>query len=72
LIQPKLRATTTGLVLLGCLLSFFVIVNEGITLEQQAWLMAGVYLALALIIAILSESQFSRSPTASRVISPAI
>jgi hypothetical protein len=52
--------------------SFFVIVNEGIPLEQQAWLMAGVYLALALLVAILSGSQLSRSLTASRVINPAL
>jgi hypothetical protein len=33
--------------------SFFVIVNEGIPPTQQVWLMAGVYLALALIVATL-------------------
>src|SRR4029078_1774076 len=32
--------------------SFFVIVNDGISLGQQTWLMAGVYLATAVVIAI--------------------
>jgi hypothetical protein len=44
--------------------SFFVIVNEGITIEQQAWLMAGVYLALALIVAILAGPHLSRQRSA--------
>jgi hypothetical protein len=35
--------------------SFFVIVNEGIPLEQQAWLMASVYVVAALIIAIVAR-----------------
>ena len=34
--------------------SFFVIVNEGITLEQQIWLLAAVYLATALIVAMVT------------------
>lgn len=34
--------------------SFFVIVNEGITLEQQMWLLAAVYLAAALIVAMVN------------------
>jgi membrane protease YdiL (CAAX protease family) len=41
--------------------SFFVIVNEGIPQEQQAWLMADVYLAVALIIAILSGPTLVRN-----------
>jgi membrane protease YdiL (CAAX protease family) len=41
--------------------SFFVIVNEGIPPEQQAWLMAGVYLALALIVAILTGPALVRN-----------
>jgi uncharacterized protein len=39
--------------------SFFAIVNEGIALEQQMWLMAGVYLAVALLI--FSESGLVRA-----------
>jgi membrane protease YdiL (CAAX protease family) len=42
--------------------SFFVIVNEGIPLEQQAWLMASVYVALALMIAIAAGPRFARKP----------
>jgi len=43
--------------------SFFVIFNEGITLSQQVWLMAGVWCAAALVIMALSRSsQFSISP----------
>jgi hypothetical protein len=34
--------------------SFFVIVNEGIPLEQQMWLLAAVYLAAPLILAIVT------------------
>jgi membrane protease YdiL (CAAX protease family) len=52
--------------------SFFVIVNEGITLAQQAWLMAGVYLALALVIAILTGPHLFSWPRVSRTINPAI
>jgi membrane protease YdiL (CAAX protease family) len=40
--------------------SFFVIVNEGLTGTQQAWLMAGVYLAVALILAIVTGSSLTR------------
>ncbi|HSK89311.1 MAG TPA: type II CAAX endopeptidase family protein [Anaerolineales bacterium] len=40
--------------------SFFVILNDGITLEQQAWLMAGVYLASALIIVIAAGQSLTR------------
>jgi membrane protease YdiL (CAAX protease family) len=44
--------------------SFFVLVNEGIPLEQQAWLMASVYMVTALIIAIVAGPRFARKPTA--------
>src|SRR6266511_3927232 len=54
-------------ILLTCLFhgaqSFFVIVNEGIPLEQQAWLMASVYVAVALMIAIAAGPRFARKPT---------
>jgi hypothetical protein len=40
--------------------SFFVIVNDGIGLAQQMWLLAGVYLGVALIIVILAGSDFAR------------
>jgi membrane protease YdiL (CAAX protease family) len=40
--------------------SFFVIVNEGISQSQQTWLMAGVYLAAALVVAILTGWQLTR------------
>lgn len=46
----KLVLTT----LLHAAQSFFVIVNEGIPLGQQVWLMAGVYGALALLIVLLT------------------
>jgi len=42
--------------------SFFVIVNEGISPTQLVWLMAGVYLGLAIIIVIVAGSSFSRKP----------
>jgi membrane protease YdiL (CAAX protease family) len=42
--------------------SFFVIVNEGIALEQQAWLMTVVYWMLAFIIIIVAGSSFGRKP----------
>jgi len=41
--------------------SFFVIINDGIALEQQLWPMAGVYLAAAVIIAIAAGPPFARS-----------
>jgi membrane protease YdiL (CAAX protease family) len=44
--------------------SFFVIFNEGIGLEQQMWLLAGVYLAVALIIAILTGPTLVRNSAA--------
>jgi membrane protease YdiL (CAAX protease family) len=40
--------------------SFFVIVNDGIALEQQLWLMAGVFLSMALIIVLIEVSRFTR------------
>ena len=42
--------------------SFFVIFNDGITLEQQAWLMAGVYLVSALIVVIAAGPSLTRKP----------
>lgn len=44
--------------------SFFVIVNEGITLEQQTWLLAVVYPTLALIVVIVAGSSLTRKPGA--------
>jgi hypothetical protein len=41
--------------------SFFVIVNDGIPSEQQAWLMAGVYLAMALVVVIAAGPRFART-----------
>jgi hypothetical protein len=42
--------------------SFFVIVNDGIIVAQQAWLLAGVYSAAALIIVIIAGSSLTRKP----------
>ena len=60
---------TNGNLLLTSLLhaaqSFFVIVNDGITMGQQTWLMAGVYLAVAVVITIAAGSSFTRKPIAS-------
>ena len=59
---------TNGNLLLTSLLhaaqSFFVIVNDGITLGQQTWLMAGVYLAAAVVIAITAGPSFTQRPVA--------
>ena len=44
--------------------SFFVIVNEGLTMTQQAWLMAGVYLPVALIVVLATGSRLTRRPVA--------
>ena len=44
--------------------SFFVIVNGGLTGTQQAWLMAGVYLAAALIVVLATGSRLTRGPVA--------
>jgi uncharacterized protein len=43
--------------------SFFVIVNDGITLEQQIWLMAGVFLAAALIVTLIEAARLTRKPS---------
>ena len=43
--------------------SFFVIVNEGITLEQQLWLMAGVFMTTALLITLIEGPRFTRTST---------
>jgi len=43
--------------------SFFVIVNDGISLEEQTWLMAGMYLALALIVVLIAGRRFTCRPT---------
>jgi CAAX protease family protein len=45
--------------------SFFVIVNDGITLEQQIWLMVGVFVTIALIITLIEGPRFIRKPVAS-------
>ena len=42
--------------------SFFVIVNDGITLGQQTWLMAGAYLAAAVVTAIAAGPFFAQRP----------
>jgi len=44
--------------------SFFVIVNEGIPLMQLVWLMAGAYLAAALIVVVVAGSSFGWKPGA--------
>jgi membrane protease YdiL (CAAX protease family) len=44
--------------------SFFVILNDGITVAQQSWLLAGVYLAAALILVIATGSSLRRKPEA--------
>jgi uncharacterized protein len=59
---------TNGNLLLTSLLhaaqSFFVIVNDGISLGQQTWLMAGVYLAAAVVIALAAGPSFAQRPVA--------
>jgi uncharacterized protein len=61
-----LNTHTGGNVLLTSLFhaaqSFFVILNEGIPLMQLVWIMAGVYLASAFIIALVSRSSFAKKP----------
>jgi hypothetical protein len=42
--------------------SFFVVFNEGISVAQQLWLMAVVYIALAFVVTILFGLNFQRSP----------
>ena len=44
--------------------SFFVIVNHGISLEQQTWLMAGVYPVVALIVVIIAGPSLTRKHVA--------
>ena len=44
--------------------SFFVILNHGIILEQQSWLLAGVYLTAAIIIAMIAGPSLARKPVA--------
>lgn len=44
--------------------SFFVIVNQGIPLEQQSWLLMGVYLAFAIIIAVITGPTLTSKPVA--------
>src|SRR5215213_1725610 len=57
---------TNGNLLLTSLLhaaqSFFVIVNDGISLQQQTWLMAGVFLTIALIVMLIEGPRFTRKP----------
>jgi uncharacterized protein len=43
--------------------SFFVVVNEGITLSQQLWLMAAVYVALSIILTVLYGANLQRRST---------
>jgi len=43
---------------------FFVIVNQGITMEQQLWLMAAVFVAMALVVVIAAGPRFVRKPEA--------
>jgi membrane protease YdiL (CAAX protease family) len=63
-----LYTRTGGHVLLAGLFhvaqNFFVIVNEGIPPTPLVWLMAGVYLALALIVIIVARTSFARKPLA--------
>jgi uncharacterized protein len=42
--------------------SLFVIVNDSITVAQQTWLMAGVFVTIALIIALIERPSFVRTP----------
>ena len=41
-----------------------MIVNDGISVGQQTWLMAGVYLAAAVVAAITAGPSFARKPVA--------
>jgi membrane protease YdiL (CAAX protease family) len=63
-----LYVQTDGNILLTSLFhaaqSFFVIINEGLPLMQLVWLMAGVYLALTLIVIIIAGSSFAQKPIA--------
>lgn len=64
-----LYTQTGGNVLLTSLFhaaqSFFVVLNEGLPPTPQVWLMAGVYLALAVIVIIVTGSNLAR-PTPAR------
>ena len=51
--------------------SFFVLVNEGISLTQQIWLMAVVYVVLALILAVLYGANLQRSSQKTAVLEAA-
>jgi len=57
---------TSGNILLTSLFhaaqSFFVVLNEGIPETQLVWLMAGVYITLALIFVLADGSSFTRKP----------
>jgi membrane protease YdiL (CAAX protease family) len=59
---------TGGNILLASLFhaaqNFFVIINDGIPPTQQAWLMAGVYLAVAFIVALAARPIFRQKPLA--------
>jgi uncharacterized protein len=44
--------------------SFFVVVNGGLTGTQQAWLMAGVYIAAAPLVVLMTGSRLTRRPVA--------
>jgi len=48
--------------------SFFVIINEGIPLNQQIWLMAAVYVVLSLILIVMYGASLRRSPAATPVL----
>jgi hypothetical protein len=48
--------------------SFFVIINEGLPQAQQSWLLASVYLAAALIVAIVAGSSLTRKPVKSGLV----
>lgn len=44
--------------------SFFVVINHGVTVAQQTWLMAVVFMATGLIVAFASRSMLASSSTA--------
>ena len=52
--------------------SFFVIVNEGIPLAQQVWLMAGVYGATALLVVLLTGPMLVRKRGMKSLLHPTI
>lgn len=59
---------TNGNILLTSLFhaaqSFFVVLNDGIPPTQQAWLMAGAYLAMAVIVVVAARPSFRQKPVA--------